>query len=184
MKKYYPICVFVLIFFSGCFAIPKNTSLINEVDGAILVMQSENKKLIKALGDSQRSILDDKFELIYSNVEQKYRKKNNIPSETPLTPDQNMDVTANVIAVRDLIMKDISKKENELYEQSNSNFEKLREINEAVKDYLDSEQSLKKARSDATQKLKDITGIDFKEISDFNESLKSPMDLIDKLETK
>jgi uncharacterized protein YoxC len=173
-----------LVFMTGCYSIPKNSSLVGEVDGAIVVLQEENDKLIKALGDVQRAILDDKFERIYADVESKYREKNNIPTETSLTSEQNLDVTANVIAVRDLILAEISEKEKKLYEQSHANFNKLRTINAAVKEYLDSVQSLKEARSEATKKLSEISGIDFNEINKFTESLKKPMELIENLQNK
>ena len=101
-----------------------------------------------------------------------------------LTSEQNLDVTANVIAVRDLILAEIAGKEKQLYEQSHANFNKLRTINAAVKEYLDSIQSLKEARSEATRKLGEITGIDFKEIDKFTESLKNPMKLIENLQNK
>ena len=184
MKRLVLVLIFILMFMTGCYSIPKNSSLVGEVDGAIVVMQEENDKLIKALGDVQRAILDDKFEQIYANVESKYRKKNNIPAGTLLTSEQNLDVTANVIAVRDLILAEIAGKEKQLYEQSHANFNKLRTINAAVKEYLDSIQSLKEARSEATRKLGEITGIDFKEIDKFTESLKNPMKLIENLQNK
>ena len=78
-----------------------------------------------------------------------------------LTSEQNLNVTANVIGVRDLILAEISLKEKRLYEQSHAHFNKLRTINAAVKEYLDSVQSLKEARSAVTRKLKEITGADF-----------------------
>ena len=69
MKRLMFVLILILAFMMGCYSIPKNSSLVGEVDGAIVVMQEENDKLIKALGDIQRVILDDKFEQIYANVE-------------------------------------------------------------------------------------------------------------------
>lgn len=184
MKKLVFILISILVFMTGCYSIPKNSSLVGEVDGAIVVLQEENDKLIKALGDVQRAILDDKFEQIYANVETKYREDKNISSGTPLTSEQNLDVTANVITVRDLIQSEIAGKEKQLYEQSHANFNKLRTINSAVKEYLDSVQSLKEARGEATKKLSEISGIDFNEINKFTESLKKPMDLIENIQKK
>ena len=184
MKRLMFVLILILAFMMGCYSIPKNSSLVGEVDGAIVVMQEENDKLIKALGDIQRVILDDKFEQIYANVESKYRKKNSIANGTSLTSEQNLDVTANVIAVRDKILAEISGKEKQLYDQSHANFNKLRTINAAVKEYLDSIQSLKEARSEASKKLGEIAGIDFKEIDKFTESIKNPIQLFENLQTK
>lgn len=182
MKRLVFILILILVFMTSCYSIPKNSSLVGEVDGAIIVIQEENDKLIKALGDVQRAFLDDKFEQIYNSVESKYRAKNNIPNNASLTTEQNLDVTANVIAVRDIILAEILGKEKQLYNQSHANFNKLRTINAAVKEYLDSIQSLKEARSEASKKLGEIAGIDFKEIDKFTESLKNPIGLFEKLQ--
>lgn len=179
MKPIIFVLISSLLFMTGCYSIPKNSSLVGEVDGAIVVLQEENDKLIKALGDIQRAILDEKFEQIYADVENKYRDSNNISNELALTTEQNLDVTANVIAVRDLILTDIAEKEKQLYDQSHANFDKLRTINAAVKEYLDSVQSLKEARSEATKKLSEISGVDFGDINTFAESLEKSLELID-----
>lgn len=160
MRKIIFVLAFVVVWASGCRSVPKDSSLVGEVDKAIVVIQEENDKLIKALGDVQRNILDEKFEQIYANIESKYRQKYNIPEDALLTAQQNLDVTANVIVARDHILYEIAQKEQQLYEQSHTNFNKLRTINKAVKQYLDSLQSLNEAQYEATKKLEEIIGID------------------------
>jgi hypothetical protein len=160
-----------LLLVGACASIPKDTVVLSSsVTDGIKKMQIENEKVIKALSDVQRGILDENYGNIYASVSKKYLVKHPILPGTVLTPKQQMDrqmaVSANVTAIRDKLIKDIQGKEDALLKQSRANSAKVIEINEYVQKYLQSLSELKEANDKIRKSLKDITGVDVGKISE------------------
>lgn len=156
-----------LLLTGACASVPKDAIILSStVTDGIKRMQIENEKVIKAFVDVQRNVLDETYEKIYVSVENKYIKDKSIQASTPLTKDQQLDITANVIAVRDEILKHIQTKEEELLAHSRANSEKVIEINEQVKKYLKSLSDLNDANDKIKKLLGEMTGVNLDDISD------------------
>jgi hypothetical protein len=157
-----------LLLVSACASIPKDAVVLSSsVTDGIKKMQAENEKAILSLSDVQRGILDENYENIYASVEAKYRTIKAIPVVTALSQDQLMDVTANVIGVRDKVLKDIQDKEDALLKKSRANSAKVIKINGHVQEYLQSLSDLNDANDKIKKLLIDTTGVDVGKVSAF-----------------
>lgn len=146
---------------TGCASIPKNGAALSaRVSEGIRRNQTETEKIIRALGDVERGILDERWEEIYKKVEDAYRKKHNIATEGQLNFDQRLDVATNAAAVREQLLSEISLAENTLLEQSRVNSQKLLEMNDVVTNYLLSLKNYQEANEAMTGFVSQIIGVD------------------------
>ena len=154
------ILVVVTLMF-GCSSIPENGAALNsQVSVGISRMHSQTEAIITALAEIERGILDENWEEIYRRSEEKYRRDERIAENIPLTQEQAIDIATIAAAVRENVLNDISSKEAELKDASRRNADTVIELNETVTNYLLSLQSLEEAKSNATELLTEITGVD------------------------
>jgi len=162
MKKIITINLLAILLIAGCSKIPRNASILNEkVSEGIRRNQVEIEKIITALVDVQRAILDQEWDNIYQKIEQKYMSSKSIADPSNLTQDDRKKIAANAAKTYYDLLDEINSKENELKLQSRQNAEKLIEINNEITKYLLSLEKLDEARNNAVQKLGELTGIDF-----------------------
>lgn len=165
MKKIVTLNLLAMFLIIGCYKIPRNASILNEkVSEGIRRNQVEIEKVITALADVQRAILDQEWDNLYQKIEQKYMSSESIADPSTLTQDDRRRIAANAGKTFYDIKNEISLKENELKLQSRQNAEKLIEINDEVSKYLLSLEKLDEARNNVVQKLGELTGIDFSKL--------------------
>lgn len=153
------------LFIVSCASIPKNASVLSSsVTQGIERLQSENENVIKALADIERAILDEDWDNIYNQIEDKYRTKLNIPNGTSLTRDQTIDIATGAAAVREELLKSISNKESALILKSKENSQKVINMNKEVQNYLLSLEKYNKATEEVNALTRKIIGIKPSEI--------------------
>lgn len=137
MKKIITINLLAMLLIAGCYKIPRNASILNEkVSEGIRRNQVEIEKVITALADVQRAILDQEWDNIYPKIEQKYMSSKSIGDPSNLTQDDRKKIAANAAKTYYDLKNEINMKENELKLQSRQNTEKLIEINDEISKYL------------------------------------------------
>lgn len=167
-----------LLLAGACASIPKDAVVLSSsVTDGIKKIQIENEKVIKASSDVQRGILDENYENYYDAVEDKYRATKGILPATALSQDEQMDVTAHIITVRDNVLKDIQDKEDALLKKSRANSAKVIEINKHVQEYLQSLSDLKEANDKIMKLIIDTTGVDVGKVSEFVKNQVKSLDI-------
>lgn len=164
MKKKLISLMLAVISLFGCTSIPENGSMLNQkVSEGIARNQIEVEKIIKALADVERAILDEEWGTIYEKIETEYVTKHRI--QPPLTPEQRRAIAANAAKTYYGLLKQISSIEHTLVSQTRANSEALIAMNDEVSKYLLSVESLDAARKNVESQLKAIVGIDMSSIS-------------------
>src|SRR5260221_4459233 len=129
MHKYL-LLIISAVCFSSCASIPKNGATIStRVSEGIGRMQTENEKVIKALADVERGVLDEKWESIYDKTEAAYRIKHNLTPTANLNREDRINIAVNATAAREEILNDISVTENNLLVQSRANAKTVVQMN-------------------------------------------------------
>ncbi|MCK4824874.1 hypothetical protein KA005_54485 [bacterium] len=165
MKKIITINLLAMLLIAGCSKIPRNASILNEkVSEGIRRNQVEIEKVITALAEVQRAILDQEWDNIYPKIEQKYMSSKSMTDPSDLTQDDRKKIAANAAKTFYDLKDEIDSKENELKLQSRQNAGKLIEINNEISKYLLSLEKLDDARNNVIQKLGELTGIDFSKL--------------------
>jgi hypothetical protein len=155
------ILILICAITAGCAVIPKNGALLSgRVSDGIRRLQAENEKVIGALADVERAILDENWETLYANVERQYMKENSIPDPSRLSQDDRRRISATAAQTRKEILDEVKEKEMDLIRKSRANSEMVITLNEEVRRYLLSLESLKHVRQQTTSLLSQITGID------------------------
>lgn len=166
MKKISFILCFFIVSLMGCSSIPKNGAILNQkVSEGISKNQTEVEKIIKALADVERAILDQEWDHIYVKIEKAYMTKNSIASGTALTQDQRKAIAANAAKIYYDLLGKISSVEATLKSQTQANSNTLIEINNEVTKYLLSVENLDSATSNITEKTSHLLGINITSIS-------------------
>lgn len=161
----------------GCASIPKGSSYVSlKVTEGIQRIQTENEKIIKALADTERAILDEKWDDIYAKTEKKYMEKYKISDPSQFTHDDRRKIAANAALARETILKEIAKKENELIEKSRSNSDTVIMMNDEVVRYLNSLENIKETRNRINNMFDKFTGID---ISNLQGTVIREMNILD-----
>lgn len=146
---------------TGCTKVPQNGAMLSaSVTLGIERMEAQTEAVIKALADTERGILDEKWETIYRSCESKYRKKYDLAATSPLSPDQQFEVATIAVGARDKILMTIAKEESELSARAQTNAKHVIDANRAVQEYLLSLQELDAARRNAEHTVTDLTGIE------------------------
>lgn len=172
MKKIITINLLAILLIAGCSTIPRNASILNEkVSEGIRRNQIEIEKIIMALADVQRAILDQEWDNLYQKIEQKYMSRKSIADPSNLTQDDRKSIAANAAKTYYDLLDEINSKENEIKLQSRQNAEKLIEINDEISKYLLSLEKLDEARNKVVQKLGELTGIDFSKLDGLTKKL-------------
>lgn len=149
----------------GCSSIPENGALLNaKVSEGIAKNQLETEKIIKALGDVERAILNEKWDDIYAKVEEKYLARHSV-AEADLTQAQRRAIAANAAKTYYDLRDDISAIEAGLVAKTKANAQAVIDVNDVVTNYLMSLEKLDAATGKIRTKIEDITGIDFSDIS-------------------
>ncbi len=160
MKKIIIVSISLFVLFSGCSTIPKNASILNaKVSEGIKRNQIETEKIITALGDIQRAILDEEWDNIYAKTEKKYLSSHSISDPTTLTQQDRNAIAVNASEAYNNLLNEISEREKAIKQQTRQNTEILIEINDEISYYLLSLERLDAARSNVTQLLDNIIGI-------------------------
>ncbi|MCK8600106.1 hypothetical protein [Desulfoferrobacter suflitae] len=161
LKRLAAFVAIVCILCAGCARVPKNAALLSSsVNGGITRLQAENEKVIRALGDVERGILDEKWEDIYRSAEKKYRSEMVITSSECLTEEQRLDITTIAAAAREEILAQIAAKEEELINDSRKNAQLVIGMNSKVQAYLLSLERLDASRHEISDLFNEITGVD------------------------
>jgi CRISPR/Cas system-associated endonuclease Cas1 len=172
MKKTVTINLLAVLLTAGCSTIPKHASILNEkVSEGIRRNQVETEKIITALADVQRAILDQEWDNLYQKIEQKYMSSKNIADPNSFSDDDRRRIAANAAKTYYDLLGEINLKEYELKLQSRQNAEKLIEINNEISKYLLSLERLDQARNNVLQKLGELTGIDFSKLDGLTKKL-------------
>ncbi len=155
----------------GCTHIPKNASVLNQkVSEGIGRNQLEVEKVIVALADVERGILDQQWDSIYLKIEQKFIEKHSL-SVSALTHEHRRKIAANAAKTYYNLLEEISSMEKALILQTKANSETLVKTNDQVTQYLLSLESLDDARNNIKQKIGKITGFDISKISGLSKKL-------------
>ncbi len=120
---------------------------------------------MKALADVERAILDEKWDMIYARVEQRYLAHAGTPAPAALTQDDRRRIAANAAQVRNTILDDIATKGTDLVMKSRANARKVIEVNTVVQHYLLSLQEFDEARANIAKAINEITGVDLTGLS-------------------
>lgn len=172
VNKKLVILLLLAISLFGCTSIPQNGSILNQkVSEGITRYQIEVEKIIKALADVERAILNEEWDTIFAKVEKAYMVKHNITSESTLTQIQRRAIAANAAQTYNNLINDIAIIEQTLVSQTQANSKTLIAVNDEVTKYLLSVEELDSARSNITKKIAGIVGIDLTSISGQAEKL-------------
>lgn len=157
--------IIVIIVGGGCATIPKDASVLSEsVNRGIDSMQTQCEVIIKAMGDIERAILDEKYDEICDSAEAKYRRSNNIPGDQMLSSENWKDLTVIIISVRENILAEIEDKENNLIELTRLNAMQVQSINGEVQRYILSLEKYDEATTQISALTKRVVGIDPKKL--------------------
>jgi hypothetical protein len=150
---------------TGCVRIPKNASLLSaKVSEGVTRVQTEHEKVIVALANVERGVLDEQWDKIYAKVESGYMQRNSLSDASRMSQDDRRKIAANAAKVRENILSDIAAKEQELKDASRKNSDVVVQINEVVRRYLLSLEKWEEAREKIEGLFKSITGVDFSKI--------------------
>ena len=167
---------------SDCMATAKNASIVSQkVTEGIERIQTENEKIIFALAETQRAILDEKWDDIYPEVEKKYMKKHNISDGFQLSLQDRKKIASTAAQSREDILNLIAQREADLLKKSRANAQTVIEINDEVIQYLNSLERIGKIRSRVRRSFESMIGIDTEAIKNtVDEKLKSLLEVDDK----
>lgn len=166
MRKITHTFFLVTLLLVGCSSIPKHASILNQqVSEGISKNQTEVEKIIKALADVERAILDQKWDMIYAKVENAYIRRHALADAASLTQDQRRAVAANAAKTYYDLLDKISEIERVLVSRTRANSNTIIEINDEVTKYLLSLEELDVAKSNINSKLSNILGVDLSSIS-------------------
>lgn len=172
MKKTLLILLLVVVPLAGCGTVPKNGSVLNQkVSEGIQKNQLEVEKIIKALADVERAILDQEWDNIYVKVEKAYMTKHSVATAASLTQDQRKAIAANAAKTYYDLLGKIAAIERTLVAQTQANSKTLVETNDEVTKYLLSVEKLDVATSNIKNKLASLVGIDLSSISGLAKNL-------------
>ena len=165
------LCTFVLLL-AGCSTIPKNASKLSAtLTEGIKKNGTECEKIIVALADVQRAILNEKWDDIYARVEKKYFDSRNITDAKTLTEADRRRIAANAAKTFYDLKEDIAAKEKALKLQLQENTTRLVEINDSIQGYLLSLEKLDQSRSAVTKKVSELAGVDLSSLSGYADKL-------------
>jgi hypothetical protein len=150
----------------GCSTVPQNGSVLNrKVSEGINKNQIEVAKIIKALADVERNILNEEWDNIYAKVENKYMVKHAIVNAAFLTQDQRRAIAANAAETYHNLLSDIKGVEETLQSQTQANANILIEINDEVTKYLLSTEKFDEATNNIKNKIAGLLGLDLTSLS-------------------
>ena len=153
-----PLILYLL--FTGCATIPKEASSPSlKVTEGIQKMQAGNEKIIKALADTERVILEDKWSDICSKAEKLYSKNHKILEPRRLKKEDLQNIANIAAKTRDTILDEIAKHETELIDQSRSNAGAVLSMNTEVIGYLNSHESIKETQNKINKIFEKLPGI-------------------------
>ncbi len=159
--KKWALLLFACVVLTGCAGIPENAALLSEkINAGITRMHEENAKVITALADVERAILDEHWEQLYAKVEQQYMQKMTIADASAFSQNDRRAITATAATARQDILNDINAKESELLAKSARNRDTVISINNEIRRYLVSLEKLDAARENTKALLSDIVGVD------------------------
>lgn len=127
----------------GCANVPVESVAVNEqVTAGIGSMEENSYRLIDGWRETAIKVLENRFEDIYDQAEERYRQRRGIPTGRALTPDQARDVTGLVLLVNNRVQKRIDAKARELEETVQTNAQTLKATNDNITALLKSAQSV------------------------------------------
>lgn len=166
MRKVTLFCVLTALLLAGCSSIPENGSMLNQqVSEGVGKNQTEVEKIIKALADVERAILDQEWNTIYVKAENAYMKKHSVSDAASLTQDQRRAIAVNAAKTYYDLLDRISEVEKQLVSKTRANSNAIIGINNEVTKYLLSVEELDAARSNIKTKLSTMAGIDLSNMS-------------------
>ncbi len=175
MTKTLLIFLLVVVPLTGCASnnlVQKNGSSLNQKVGeGIQKNQVEIEKMIRALADVERAVLDQGWDNVYSRVEKSYMAKHAVTAEASLAQDQRTVIAASAAKTYHNLRGKIAAIENTLISQTRSNSKTIVEINNEVTKYLLAVRNLDSASSNIESKLASMVGINLSGISGLAKSL-------------
>ena len=146
---------------TGCSAsVPSQGALLSEkINQGLTRIEQENEKVIAALADVERAILDQRWEQLYASVEQAYLTKHAVAAPA-LTQDDRRKITATASEARQAILDAINAKQAELVARARANTDAVIELNDAIRRYLLSLEELDATQRQITAQLGALTGFD------------------------
>lgn len=162
MKKQIIIVLMLLIMpLAACSNVPENGSVLNSmVSQGIAKNQLETEKIIKALADVERAVLNEKWDDIYEKTEAKYVADRGL-NVNSLTHEQRRAIAANSSQVYFSLKAEIATIEAGLVAQTQANSNAIIAVNDTVTEYLLSLEKLDVATGKIRNKISSVTGIDF-----------------------
>ncbi len=155
----------------GCTNVAKNGALLNQsVSDGIQSYQMEVEKIIVALGNTERTVLDNNWDTIYAKVEKKYATKHSI-DVTNMTHVERRKIAAIAAQAYFSLLENIKLIENTLITKTRENAEQLVETNNEISKYLLSIEKLEATRNNIKGELKKIIGIDFSKLQGLGQKL-------------
>ena len=152
---------------AGCPSIPEGAAALSEQVGVgIERMQEENEKVIRALADVQRGIVDEAWERMYRDAEAQYRHDEGLAAGDVLTEEHRIDVATAAAGLKDDLLAEIKAKEDALLVQSQQNAQQVKALNDTVQDYLVSLEQFRAAREKARELVEQIVGVDVSELGE------------------
>lgn len=165
------VALFILLILTSCASIPKNTSLLSsKVTEGIQKIQTENEKIIKAFANTERLILDTKWNDMYLQIEKQYMNKNNISDQTKFTHDDRRKIAANAAMARENILNEIQQVENDLIKKSRKNTDTVIMMNAEVIKYLTSLEDISVTQNSINDIFKNFIDIDVLELQGITEN--------------
>ena len=152
---------FAVLLLTGCVSIPPESITVNEKISAGVVTMEENTNLvIDAWRETAVALLEEKFDAIYDDVEERYRSKRGIPSVSvggpDLNADQARDVAVFVMLVNERVRGAIDEKAANMRLVSQQNAGTIKGANDSITNLLQSSQAVISGR-EAT--IKDVTDL-------------------------
>ena len=145
----------------GCGTVATEGSLLNEqVNTGIEQYQLYVENIIRALADTERAILSQRWEEIYAYAEEEVRAEHGLYPTDRMNHQQILETATLAALVREEIADEIDSREQNLIEDSRANADLLIAVNHIVTAYLMSQEELEQAKDRINQKIQDITGID------------------------
>jgi hypothetical protein len=161
----------IVLLLTSCASIPKNSSILSsKVTEGIQKIQTENEKVIKAFADTERLILDTKWNDMYLQIEKQYMNKNNISDQTKFTHDDRRKIAANAAMTRENILNEIQQVENDLINKSRKNTDTVIMMNAEVIKYLTSLEDISVTQNNINDILKNFIDIDVLELQGITEN--------------
>jgi hypothetical protein len=150
----------------GCASVPPGAATLAEQLGTGLQRnQAEVEKITHLFADTERAVLDEKWDALYADTEKRYLAKRGLASAGAMKLEDRRRVAAIAAAAREKLLSEIALIESNFVAASQKNTKQLTDITVEIQKYLLSLQKLDESRAKATELIQGIGGLDLKQLS-------------------